>query len=168
MRNQPIVTKHAIETLKKYDGRQRSRQRNKRLSKEAYRNGFKKWHALTRERLLRTGFNDSYDEKWGRFKPDQRFNIDQTPMPLAVNTKRTYEEIQPNRQEKVWIAQLGSGLDKRQCTIQMMTRAEGEQPRIAISFAVLGKLSERMEEQLGILKWMYIGNPMPGLIPTFH
>ena len=128
-----IVTKHATESfLKKYNVRMLSRQHNKKLSKEAYRNDFKKWQAFTRERLLRTGFNDSYDETWGRFKPDQRFNVDQTPMPFSVNTKRTYEKIQPNRQEKVWIAQPGSGLDKRQCTIQMMTRAKGEQPRIAI------------------------------------
>ena len=41
--------------------------------------------------------------------------------------------------EKVWIAQPGSGLDKRQCTLQIMKRAEGEQPRLAIIFRGKGK-----------------------------
>ena len=54
-----------------------------------------------RERLLRTGLNDSYDHKWGRKKPNQRFNVDQTPMPFVINAKSTYEEIQKNHQEKI-------------------------------------------------------------------
>ena len=32
--------------------------------------------------------------------------------------------------EKIWIAQRGSGLDKRQCTLQIMTSAKGEQTQI--------------------------------------
>ena len=41
--------------------------------------------------------------------------------------------------QKIWITQPGSGLDKRQCTLQIVTRAEGEQPRIAIIFRGQGK-----------------------------
>ena len=32
--------------------------------------------------------------------------------------------------EKIWIAQRGSGLDKRQCTLQIMASAKGEQTQI--------------------------------------
>ena len=32
--------------------------------------------------------------------------------------------------EKIWIAQRGSDLDKRQCTLQIMTSAKGEQTQI--------------------------------------
>lgn len=60
-----------------------------------------------RERLLRTGLNDSYDHKWGRKKPNQRFNVDQTPMPFVINAKSTYEEIQKNHQEKIWYRNQG-------------------------------------------------------------
>ena len=135
-----VVKKHVITTfLKRYNIRMRCRQRNKKLPKEAFREDLRKWHAIMRERLLRTGLNDSYDNKWGRFKPNQRFNVDQTPMPFVVNTKRTYEELQKNHEEKIWISQPGSGLDKRQCTVQMLTRADGEQPRIAIIFRGTGK-----------------------------
>ena len=37
-----------------------------------------------REGLLRTWFTDSYDNKWGHFKPNQLFNVDQTPMPFVI------------------------------------------------------------------------------------
>ena len=40
---------------------------------------------------------------------------------------------------KIWISRLGDGLDKRQCTLQILTRADGRQPRIAIIFRGKGK-----------------------------
>ena len=45
----------------------------------------------TDECLLKMDLDDSYDEKWGRFKPHQRFNVDQRPMPFVLDTKRTYQ-----------------------------------------------------------------------------
>ena len=78
--------------------------------------------------------------------PTQRFNVDQSPLPFVINVKRTYEQIEKNHAEKNWIAQPGSGLDKRQCTLQIITRAEGEQPRIAIIFRGKGK-QIRQEEK---------------------
>ena len=91
----------------------RCRQRTKKLPKEAYRNDLAKWHGLTRERLIRTGLNDSYNEKWGRFLPNQRFNVDQSPLPFVVNTKRSYEQVQYKHTDKIWISQPGDGLDLR-------------------------------------------------------
>ena len=71
----------------------RAKQGNKKKSKESYRDSLMKWHATTRERLIRCGRNESYDEKWGRFTPEQRFNVDQSPLPFALNSKRTYELV---------------------------------------------------------------------------
>ena len=99
----------------------------------------RKWHGFTRERLIRTGCNDDYDDKWGTFVPNERYNLDQSPLPFVVDAKRTYEQIEYKHTGKIWIAQPSSGLDKRQCTLQIVTRAEGEQPRIAIIFRGQGK-----------------------------
>ena len=96
----------------------------------AFREDLSKWHSITRERLVRTGRNDKYDTKWGTYLPSQRFNVDQSPLPFVFDVKRTYEQMNYKHSEKVWIAQPGSGLDKRQCTLQIMTLAEGEQPRL--------------------------------------
>ena len=65
------MTKHIIVALlKRFNIRMRCRQRNKKLPKEAYRNDLAKW------RLISTGLNDSYNEKWGRFLLNRRFNVD--------------------------------------------------------------------------------------------
>ena len=61
------------------------------------------------------------------------------PFPFVVDVKRTYKQIEYKHTEKIWITQPGSGLDKRECTLQIVTRAEGEQPRIAIIFRGQGK-----------------------------
>ena len=47
----------------------RARQRNRKYSKEYYRADLMKWHGNTREHLVRSGLNDDYDSKWGRFRP---------------------------------------------------------------------------------------------------
>ena len=132
-----VVRQHVITTfLRRYNVRMRARQRNRNTPKEAYRDDLMKWHSVTRERLVRTGANgDSYDNKWGRFLPSQRFNVDQSPMPFVVDCKKTYEIINPDdKYQKTWIGQPASGLEKRQCTLQVCTRADGKQPRIAIIF----------------------------------
>ena len=92
--------------------------------------------------MIRTGFNDNYDDKWGRFTPEQRFNVDQSPCPFALNPKRTYhlfEDGVNQQQDKVWIAQPGSGLDKRQCSLQVCVRPVGSQPCLGIIFRGKGK-----------------------------
>ena len=139
-----ILRKHVIVTfIKRNHLKLRRAQRNKKLSKEHYRNSLKQWHATMRERLIRTGKRDNYDSKFGRYTTMQRFNVDQSPLPFAIDTKKTYERIEPrnpeNRYKKVWIQQPGSGLEKRQCTLQVCFRPNGEQPRIAIIFRGQGK-----------------------------
>ena len=61
-------------------------------------------------------------------------------MPFVVDQKRTYEIIeQGQKHSKTWIGQPAAGLDKRQCTLQVCTRGDGKQPRIAIIFRGKGK-----------------------------
>ena len=51
--------------------------------------------------------------------------------------KRTYhltEDGVDQHKEKVWISQPGSGLDKRQCSLQVCVRPKGTQPRLGIIF----------------------------------
>lgn len=138
--NDPNATMrvHVIVTfLKRYKVRMRTKQRSKKESKESHEPELKKWHATTREKLIRVGRNDGYDEKWGRFVPLQRYNVDQCPLPFVFSGNRMYEHyddgVDQNR-VKVWISQPGAGLEKRQCTLQICIRAEGEQPRIAVIF----------------------------------
>jgi len=83
--------------LRRFNIRMRCRQRNKKQPKEFYREDLRKWHGITRERLIRTGFNDA-DNKWVRL-PNQRFNVDQSPLPFVINVKRTYEQIE---KENTW------------------------------------------------------------------
>ena len=69
------------------------------------------------------------------------FNVDQSPLPFVIDHERTYEiiEAKEKRYNKVWIQQPGSGLDKRQCMLQVCVRAEGEQTKLAIIFRGTGK-----------------------------
>ena len=123
----------------------RKKQRNKKASKEHFRPDVLRWHALTRERCIRMGFSDDYDSKWGRFKPQQRFNVDQSPLPFAVDRGTTYEllpEKEKRKNHKVWIANPGAGLEKRQCSLQICFRPVGEQPKLGIVFRGKGNISE--------------------------
>ena len=126
--------------LAEYRIKMRQRQRNKRTSKAHKEADLKKWHATLRERCIRFGKDETYDEKWGRFKPAERLNVDQSPLPFVIDVKRTYEYVESgSKNHDTWIAQPGSGLDKRQCTLQVAFRPEGNQPRLAIIFRGKGK-----------------------------
>ena len=47
-------------------------------------------------------------KNWGKFKP-----LDQLSLPFAVDTKHTYEDVEPgSRNPSLWMAQPESGLDK--------------------------------------------------------
>ena len=81
--NQSATVRKSVITsfLKRYNVRMRARQRNRKAPKAQFEADLKKWHATTREKLLRTGRHETYDEKWGRYKPSQRLNVDQSPLP---------------------------------------------------------------------------------------
>ena len=82
-----------------------------------------KWHSTVQERLVWMGAgSESYEVKWGRFPPSQRFNVDQSPMPFVVDSKKTYEIIKlGDKHQKTWISQPALGLEKRQCTLLVCT-----------------------------------------------
>ena len=63
------VRKHVVVSfLKRYNVRMRARQRGMKLARQTLEPELKKWHAITREKSVRTGKKDGYDQKWGRFK----------------------------------------------------------------------------------------------------
>ena len=124
----------------------RAKQHNNRKRKKEHEPLLKKWHATYREKFIRTGGdNPSYESKWGRFKPIERLNIDQSPLPFVVHGKKTYEYISAGERSShnTWILQPGSGLDKCQCSLQIMFRPEGVQPKLAVIFRGQGlRISE--------------------------
>ena len=72
--------------------------------------------------MIRIGGDDAYDEKYGRFMQNQRFNVDQVPLPFAIEARRTYEVIDEEFKQagsKTAIKRPGAGLEKRQCSMQV-------------------------------------------------
>ena len=64
--------------IKKYGLKVRRTQRKKQVDKFAYSDKLKEWHLKFREGLIKSHSNQpNYDQKWGRFKPHQRLNVDQ-------------------------------------------------------------------------------------------
>ena len=124
-----IVRKHVITTfLRKYIVRMRACQRNRSKPKEAFRADLMKWHSTVRERLVWMGAGSEADDaKWDRFLPSQRFNVNQSPMPFVVDSKKKNQIIKlEDKHQKTWINQPASGLEKRQCTLEVCTRADGK------------------------------------------
>lgn len=85
------------------------------------------------------------DQTYGRWLPKNRLNVDQVPLPFVVEQDQTYE-FEGNKQ--VWISQPGSGLDKRQATLQLCIKAEGEQTvKPAIIFRGKGNVLNAEQEK---------------------
>ena len=79
------------------------------------------------------------DNTYGRWSPKNRLNVDQVPLPFVIDKDKTYEIAGINQ---VWILQPGFGLDKRQATLQLCIRAEGQQTvKPAIIFRGKGNIS---------------------------
>eukprot|EP00795_Rhopilema_esculentum_P008179 gene8179-14110_t len=89
-----VIRKHVIENfIKRHNIRMRFQQRNKNLTKESFRDSLIQRHVTTRERLVRTGGNDSYDANWGLFQSMQRLNVDR------FHIKRTYHMFESDEDE---------------------------------------------------------------------
>ena len=87
------IAKHhhvIVNFIKRYNLQMRKKQRSKNVSKENMRAKMLEWHSVLRERRTRTGKQDDYDEKWGRFRPECRLNADQSPCPFVFDSNRTY------------------------------------------------------------------------------
>ena len=85
------------------------------------------------------------DCKYGRWLPQNRYNVDQVPLPFVIDQDKTYEV---KGSEQVWVSQPSSGLDKRQATLQLCIRAEGQQNvKPAIVFRGKGNVSTEEKAQ---------------------
>ena len=61
-------------------------------------------------------------EQLGKFAPSTIGNVDQTPLPFAFNSGQGYAETGSST---VWHRGTKSGLEKRQCTVQLTIYADG-------------------------------------------
>lgn len=145
----PIKNHVIVRFLRSHHIRLRAKQRSKNRSKSSMIPDLKKWHATYRERCIRSNSHAlDFDEKWGAFKPSERLNVDQSPLPFVINVKKTYDYVEPgkSKEHNTWISQPGSGLEKRQCSLQVMIRGDGKQPRLAVVFR--GKGNVKPHERL--------------------
>ena len=71
----------------------------------------------------------------GRFTLQQIANVDQTPLPFSFTSGGTYADT---GDKTVWVRSGISGLDKRQCTVQITLFADGE-PRVKPLLIFRGK-----------------------------
>ena len=118
----------------------RKQKRSKNVSKEEMRAKMLKWQSVLRERLIRKGKQDDYDEKWGRFCPECRLNVDQPPCPFVFDSNCTYHQFtEDQHNEQVRISQPCAGLDKRQCSLKICFSPQGKQPPLGIVFCEAGK-----------------------------
>ena len=71
----------------------------------------------------------------GKFELSQIANVDQTPLPFTFTDGTTYDDTGAST---VWVRGGASGLDKRQCTVQLTIFADGE-PRVKPMLIFRGK-----------------------------
>ena len=143
----PMFTKSAVQVfIKRYNLKVRRVQRKKQIAKNCYYKLLQQWHLKLRESVIKSNSTDeNFDKKWGRFKPHQRTNVDQVPLPFALDKKTTYEKPM-NRDEKVWISLPGAGLEKRQCTLQLSFSPEDDL-KVEIIFRGGGKRIKDCEKK---------------------
>ena len=77
------------------------------------------------------------------------FQFDQVPLPFVLDRTTTYEVGDLDRYEKVTVSTPGSGLDKRQATLQLCFSPEDNQVRPAVIFRGKhgGKFINKTEKQ---------------------
>ena len=125
----------------------RRRTNKKKQAADDGRQTIQKFHRDLREAVKsrRRRLNSTLDVKYGRWTPKNRHNIDQVPLPFVVDREKTYD-VTGNKQ--VWVSQPSSGLDKRQATLQLCIRAEGDQDvKPAIVFRGKGNVSSAEKTQ---------------------
>ena len=125
----------------------RRRTNKKKQAADDGRQTIQKFHRDLREAVKsrRRRLNSTLDVKYGRWTPKNRYNIDQVPLPFVVDREKTYD-VTGNKQ--VWVSQPSSGLDKRQATLQLCIRAEGDQDvKPAIVFRGKGNVSSAEKTQ---------------------
>ena len=70
--------------IRKYKIKLRRIQRQEQVHKSSYLGSIMRWYLTLREGRIKTETSKpSYDENWGRFKPNRRFNVDQVARVLS-------------------------------------------------------------------------------------
>ena len=62
--------------------------------KEALREPMMKWHSTLREHLVKLEVANIIIPVYGGFVPAQRYNLDQSPLPFAIETQNPREQKQ--------------------------------------------------------------------------
>ena len=116
----PYYTNFAAQDfIKDYQIKLRKVQYKKQKPKSCKTEVVTEWHLNFRETCIKSkNTSSNYTEQWGRFPPDRRFNMDQVPLPFVLDSSTTYERGSVGRYDKVHVSHPGSGLEKRQCTLQ--------------------------------------------------
>ena len=121
---------------------------------------------------MRTGVLDNYHPKWGRFLPAQRFNVDQSPLPFAIDVKKICEQIIPgskeNQTKKIWVSQPFSGTNNRQFSLDICFRPDGNQQRIAVIYRGQGIRISDAEKQAWVKDEMPTLKNVHGLTKFLH
>ena len=88
------------------------------------------------------GKDKTFNSKWGKFKPHQRLNVDQSPLSSVTNPGRTYKYDElAAKDPNTWISQPRSGLDKIQGNLQVIFCPEGKKTHLAGTEIALGRES---------------------------
>ena len=122
----------------------RRKSNKKKSSASDGRETIQRFHRNLRKALKtrRSRNNAGLDGKHGHWLPQNRYNIDQVPLPFIIDHDKTYEV---KGSEQVWVSQPSGGLDKRQATLQLCIRAEEQNVKPAIVFR--GKGNVRADEK---------------------
>mgnify|MGYP002039733378 CR=1 FL=1 len=88
---------------KRFNLRPRRAQKTKKKSAGQRAPKIKYWHHCFHRMLSSPRAGDGYwNDKWGRFPPSYRFNVDQVPLPFIVSQDSTMHEHQEDPTER-WI-----------------------------------------------------------------
>ena len=79
----------------------------------------------------------------GTYQMKDIANMDQTPLPVAIDEGKTYAD---KGSSEVWCAIHGSGLDKRQCSVQLTIFEDGKPRKKPVIFRGKG-LRIKIKEQ---------------------
>ncbi|KAK3248656.1 hypothetical protein CYMTET_41881 [Cymbomonas tetramitiformis] len=131
----------------------RSRTNNKGKSKGDREEEIRQWHVGVYKLLQGEKAAESVqlDEKWGRFTPAQRINVDQSPLGFISGLQDTYAE---KGSHEVWISTpSGSSLEKRQCTLQVCYAADVASGKIQCRLALIFRGEGKRITELERLSW---------------
>ena len=126
--------------------------------------GFKTRHRISlRQSIRRKARTEESSGPLGRWTLWHIANVDQTPLPFTFTDGATNDDI---GEKTVWVRGGASGLDKRQCTVQLPLFADGEtrvNPLVTFvarecrshslrSFDTTGELQSHFKKMLGVTK----------------